>query len=870
MSDLKSGQPRLELGLSATNHLVVAGRGGWSLWRTLECRTAGFPAALVLDLADDGCARLADELAETRAHARSLFDAVRSELKERIRSSLTADSMPTGPDGASALGDLRAAVKFLDRRRLDHDSLQLIGHATLRRLRDALREVDELEAAFVCRYASVSAQIGTRLSELARDPSLREAVTWQSKHLVSQVLDRVAAASFCANDRRDEELVASYLQRYCVKNDTIGFFGPVGWATWDHSRLGVEVRLDAHRLSARTVYFEDWAMQALADRLSADSRLRPWMVPRLAPYVLLDGQQLRLPGRTAVTLTRQQAALLEACRSGATAGRIADALLQNPFCEFDDEREVLDELSLLSDARWIHLGYGICLGDTRPEIRLRRQIETITDPVLRKEALEPLELLETARDDVSASAGSPVELLASMQRMDTVFKQVTGHASTRSAGETYGARTVLYEDCQRAAEVRFGVDVMNSLHEPLELVLTSARWFCHESALIFREALVDVFLRIAQRTPSGVPGEIDLPTFWLHAQELFYGEGPAKIVALQTQLTENWQEILQPDESNDTRRRSADLASRVNALFSASDSGWAGAMHQSPDVMIAARDADAIARDEAMFVLGEIHVGINTLINHSALEQHPAADQILNALHEDLGHPRVLPRISQVGTGQPIRVQTVADVRRDVELMFSLGALPLRAEAAMDLAEFVVRYDNDGLAAFTLDSARRFDLLDLFSQLLSGFVADKFRMLPAARQSPRVSIDRLVVQRRAWRIPCEELVFLAAKDPALVFLEFRRWAATQGLTRWSFVKTNWEKKPFYLDLASPIYVRIFAKQVRNVLKHEMYRNGCVVFTEMLPAHDELWMPLEPGVICTSELRVVAVHQNDRRTAKECP
>lgn len=869
MTDLCK-QPYPKSRLSTAKHLTFAGRGGWSLWRTLECRTAGFPSALVLDLANNDCARLADALADTRTHVRSLFDAVRAELKERIRTALAPGSVPTERGETSSLGDLRAAVKALDRRRLDHDSLRVIGHATLSKLREALRQVDELETAFVHRYASVSAEISTRLSEMAREPTLREAVTWQSKHLVSQVLDQVAESSPGASALRNEELVASYLQRYCVKNDTIGFFGPVGWATWDESRCGAEVHLAAHRLSARTVYFEDWAMQALADRLSADKRLRPWMVPTLAPYVLLDGERLRFPGNAVVALTRQQATLLEACRNGATAGLIADALLQNPFCEFDDEREVLDELSLLSYARWIHFGYSVCLGDTRPGLRLRHQLEAITDPVLRNVALAPLELLEAARDKVAASAGNPDELLTALHRLDTAFEQVTGHASTRSAGQTYGARTVVYEDCQRAAEVCFGGDVLCSLQDSLELVLTSARWFCHETARIFREALAEVFLRIAHRTPSGVPHEIDMPTFWLHAQELFYGEGPAKIATLRRQLTEKWQELLRPNDGGDVRRRSAALAPRVEALFGVSDSGWVGAMHQSPDVMIAARDVDAIARGEAFFVLGEVHVGINTLINYSALDQHPDANQVLDALHEDLGRPRVMPRISRVGTGQPIRVQTVADVRRDVELMFSLGALPLRVETAIDLAELVVRYENDGLTAVTRDGTRHYDLLDLFAQLLSGFVANKFRMLPTARQSPRVTIDRLVVQRRTWRIPCEELTFISAKDPALVFLELRRWAATQGLPRWTFFKANWEKKPFYLDLDSPIFVRMFAKQVRNALKRDVDRDGSIVLTEMLPSHDELWMPLEPGVVCTSELRLVAVHNDDRRTTEGRP
>ena len=39
-----------------------------------------------------------------------------------------------------------------------------------------------------------------------------------------------------SQQRQHEALVASYLQRYCAKNDSIGFFGPVGWSQIDDGR----------------------------------------------------------------------------------------------------------------------------------------------------------------------------------------------------------------------------------------------------------------------------------------------------------------------------------------------------------------------------------------------------------------------------------------------------------------------------------------------------------------------------------------------------------------------------------------------------------------------------------------------------------
>ncbi|HEX6096117.1 MAG TPA: lantibiotic dehydratase, partial [Thermoanaerobaculia bacterium] len=108
------------------------------------------------------------------------------------------------------------------------------------------------------------------LRRVAADPRFREAVTWQNRSAVVNALDPLLRHP----DRRDAKarrqlaLVARYLQRYCAKNDTIGFFGPVGWAT-----VGGEAHFEAgpELLAARAAFLEPWAVLALAqcDRTNA-------------------------------------------------------------------------------------------------------------------------------------------------------------------------------------------------------------------------------------------------------------------------------------------------------------------------------------------------------------------------------------------------------------------------------------------------------------------------------------------------------------------------------------------------------------------------------------------------------------------------
>ena len=113
-----------------------------------------------------------------------------------------------------------------------------------------------------------------RLALVARDPRFREAVAWQSREALRGGVDKLAAAGeSAARRRRRAEVVAGYWQRYCAKNDTIGFFGPLGWGRFADEGEAIEVRAGALR-AERAVHLETWAVEALASALG-DDRLLP-------------------------------------------------------------------------------------------------------------------------------------------------------------------------------------------------------------------------------------------------------------------------------------------------------------------------------------------------------------------------------------------------------------------------------------------------------------------------------------------------------------------------------------------------------------------------------------------------------------------
>ncbi len=114
------------------------------------------------------------------------------------------------------------------------------------------------------------------LYEAAIRPALREAVAWQNRHALTTGIDPLVRRGpeppkRNGQHRQHEALVASYLQRYCAKNDTIGFFGPVGWSQFDDGHgIRITPAPSGSPLAARVTYLEGWAVRGImSDHLAA-------------------------------------------------------------------------------------------------------------------------------------------------------------------------------------------------------------------------------------------------------------------------------------------------------------------------------------------------------------------------------------------------------------------------------------------------------------------------------------------------------------------------------------------------------------------------------------------------------------------------
>lgn len=846
--------------ITSTNppHLIPLDASSWALWRWVCVRGAGFPAQDVLKLG----------LSEVAAAARHLLTATASLEQQRttVLDALWEQIYPllgvTDEETQQTLRRLNKARKKFGKSGILTDAAALPTFL-YQSYQAAYAAVATGRQAYEVALAAGAEQVQQTLQGLLSNPRYQEAITWQNRQAAQIVLNRFRqrdpARPQSHKDRRREEFLAIYLQRYTIKNDSIGFFGPIGWAQWQADNDPIQVTPGPDLIATRRVYFEEWAITALAEQLSQNEALRPWFVPRLMPFLRVEGNRLHLQAGDPIPLTATEAAAYRVCDGRTTTRQIAQILRADPGTGLISEAALYEILQQGQAARRLTWGFPVPTEDPFPERHLRRLLEQIDEPALRAESLRPLDELDAARHAISQATGQPESLAMALAEMDATFTRLTGQAATRHSGATYAARTLVYEDCRRDIHIILGDELRATLAPPLNLMLTSARWYTYETARRYRQALRKLFLQVRTQLPGQAEAtRLDLATFWLWAQALFFGDEPRPTDMLDTLFQRKWESILNlPEQQRRVQYTSQELQAGVAAQFRAPHSGWPLGRYHNPDVLVAAASVDAIRQGNYQLVLGEFHMGFNSLLSSTLLHQHPNPDELRRQVQADLSGPRLMPLTSRQQSGQTARTQFMTTSPEDIRLVFGADSWPIAEAHSLPISALVVVDTGRELYVETRDGQQRFDIIDLFAHFIGAVILDKFKLVGTRPHTPRITIDKLVVRRESWRFPAETIEVGNEEDAAANFLALQRWQQVQGLPRFVFVKSPLEKKPLYLDFDSPLYGRIFSRLVQQVQAAAL-PDLHLTLTEMLPTHEQVWLPDAAGRRYTCEMRLVAL------------
>jgi hypothetical protein len=701
--------------------------------------------------------------------------------------------------------------------------------------------------AYDSAYADAVKRLSGAVAGTFADSGFREALTWQNPGLAQLLQDVGVGGSRRSQDRQRELTIASYLQRYCLKNDTIGFFGPVGWASADPGTDGLVVVPGERLIGRRSTYFEVWAVDKVAEVVAAQGRVLGWLRPWRPRSTFVAGNLLYRPHRKPVALTEDELRVLKVCDGSRTISEVVDSA--GP----PDARGLLARLADLGALR-LDLEGPV---DARPERLLRDQLEQIADPRARAAALAPVDRLIKARDAVAATDGDPAGLQRALADLAETFEDVTGAAASRRAGANYAGRTLVYQDAVRDVRVELGQAVADALVAPLGLVLDSARWLVNEITDKYRVLFADLVDRESARAGGG---PVPLPRLLTMAAPYLYLQGSRGELAMAgvAELQQRWQQVLGPWQSAGRHQVSAEeIAARAAECFPGRPVTWSGARQHSPDIMIAAASPEEVERGNFLLVLGEIHLATNTIGQRLFVEQHPDPARLIAAEQADRGagrivllhakdHPNVTSRTSPpsavLGPGLTYWSSAIVDSLDPPE------PDPVLPGAAMS----VIRRGDDLVVKLT-PSGAELDFFEVIGDLMSGVVVDALQPVPHAAHRPRITIDRLVLSREQWVFPVADAAWAFVKNEQERYRLARRWRQDHDLPDRVFYRVPVELKPTAADFSSIVLVNLFARHIRRT---EAAGHTEFTVTEMLPDLDQLWLTDREGQRYSSELRFV--------------
>ncbi|MFY1827211.1 lantibiotic dehydratase [Myxococcus fulvus] len=744
---------------------------GWTLFPHLVVRATGFPFDWLERLGCPESARCARALeAERRA-----LDALRAQ----------------GPRVHRPPRELLSALKA--GRPIDTENLDSPERFAEWNTRAGAAQ--QAEAALASALERELPAVETQMEALCREPRFLEAVASSSPPVARDLLARREGS-------RLRRQVASYLQRLCAKNETMGFFGPINYGRVDaQAPTGVTLRWSGpETLVGRNTFAASWLVQGLVRAIAFDPDIASWLVPRRKAFAEMPARKAGPTPESAEELLPRIVELADGTR---TLAALASSLGVAPGMAREALRLGCDKALLthqLEVPSAVH----------HPVDDLAQRVAALPGAGARRHVEGLSTLLELMGRYGAADASGKMALQDAFARKAKELWGVAPPTERGPASEShnfYQDRLPLREECGGDLRLEVGGERARELGARLEPALAwmaEAAWRTRDAA---REA---VARKVGSRT---VP-------FWKVA---------AAAADLPVPLDTTMAELL--------AKSVPDAAARSVELGAVERPSWDPArtlpLVTSVDLLVGATDVEAWGRGDYTLVMGDIHD--TALVWGWALQFHPSRAKVESEMVRALG---ALPRSVPLVTVLPSRRTGLLPSEFPGPVV-ELGGVSSHASAwRIPLDDLFV--ESDGKSARLVSKRLGSEVClyngELESAVHTAFSLPRIRPLKVSlgEHTPRVTLGGVVVQREQWKLDaaaCEAL--LACKDDrARLRVAVGLWDA-RGLPPCVFAKFKGERKPVLVDVRSPPLLRVFL----NLLEQKEE----VLLSEMLPGPEQLWL-----------------------------
>ena len=168
---------------------------------------------------------------------------------------------------------------------------------------------------------------------------------------------------------------------------------------------------------------------------------------------------------------------------------------------------------------------------------------------------------------------------------------------------------------------------------------------------------------------------------------------------------------------------------------------------------------------------------MNTIGTAVFAAHHPLPGELARNFALDHEKPRGIPLIPKTHwPAKSSRLLPILFSPQDFLIEFMPEPANVPQSQVVPFGSLVVEDTGKGRVIRSRDKKVQFDPLDILTVAPSLSVGNDFKMLAPAKYRPRITIDRLVINRETWAFAPAEIEFVREKDEAARFLAARRWA----------------------------------------------------------------------------------------------
>ncbi|MQT32969.1 lantibiotic dehydratase [Pseudomonas helleri] len=631
----------------------------------------------------------------------------------------------------------------------------------------------------------------------------------------------------------------SYAQRFCAKNDTSSFFGPLAWGHFKDQQIA-NVQLtqnDTTWLKDRHTFFENWVMQRLVEQINQQCPNTDCMPLKLNASCYLREQHLFMPINKSQRLTPLTAQVLHTInaqhKEDVTFKQILNA------CSDISPYTLRDLLDHLVNKRIVRRGWDISPRERNPIVRLQHYLATTgVSPDFQKAWHSRLHALEQARCDYAN--GDLIRRTEILEKLNRLLGEA-GVDLCRESGTMYVGRYPIYEDCSRNINISFGQTVFHQVNKELAPLMRINQWLIKAIAHQLNSVFVEAWEQRQAINPCRTVDFLDLINT---LAPLLPAIETSIIVDLNQRLETAWTQLLREFPAQSEVRLCATdidhLISRLNKDLDVSDFTVFGSDYHSPDLLLSSASIEAFNLGHYEIIVGEVHPAVHTLSQPVADPFGPYNSQICQQVETIFQRPRLILADSPDSYQrshidwplQPFYLQLVLPSGGgcvEPHQQFAAGrAKVLFVNGRLQVVDTLGQFSEDLLCVYPTPLHRiGFALAD------SAVAKHEYR---------RIWLGRTLYKRASWLFTREQLPEPKGTIEELEYtMQWRAWAVSQGLPRYAFIKIDTEPKPLFLDFDNPLSL----DGIINALKSA----GHVKFSEMRPGPDELWLEDARGRFC---------------------